>query len=272
MAPGSKSTFFEGRKRHFAVPGADGARPQPASLPDLTSVGSGSIEPPVAPRKCSRAPFFTDVGTDRQAKGPVTYSPRSRHPNTSPKRQRVGARFYSPRSRRPNTSPKRQRVGVRFSSPRSRRPNTSPKRQRVGVHTCHTCARQETTSMCGVSGWTPEQPLQFRHGSTSAFSELARAGWLRSSWRLPASPQCGTCQVGERTPEFAVTRIKSCASTILVDSAKLASFGAFSPPCFADVATLRSQAIGRSRSRRIFVRIVAACHWVRSAEIANQSS
>ncbi len=184
MAPGSKSTFFEGRKRHFAVPGADGARPQPASLPDLTSVGSGSIEPPVAPRKCSRAPFFTDVGTDRQAKGPVTYSPRSRHPNTSPKRQRVGARFYSPRSRRPNTS---------------------PKRQRVGVHTCHTCARQETTSMCGVSGWTPEQPLQFRHGSTSAFSELARAGWLRSSWRLPASPQCGTCQVGKRAPESAVT-------------------------------------------------------------------
>ena len=57
--------FFEGLKRHFAVPGADGARSQPGSLPDLTSVESGCIEPPPAPGIGTGAPFFTDVGTDR---------------------------------------------------------------------------------------------------------------------------------------------------------------------------------------------------------------
>jgi len=41
MGNGAKMRFFEGLERHFAVPGADGARSHPASLPDLTSVASG---------------------------------------------------------------------------------------------------------------------------------------------------------------------------------------------------------------------------------------
>jgi hypothetical protein len=56
--------FSEGLKRHFAVLGADGGRSQTASLPDLTSVESGCIEPPFAPPIGNEAPFFTDVGTD----------------------------------------------------------------------------------------------------------------------------------------------------------------------------------------------------------------
>jgi hypothetical protein len=62
---GAKWRFFEGQKRHFAEPGADDARSQTASLPDLTSVGSGCIEPPRAPEIGNRAPFLTDAGTDR---------------------------------------------------------------------------------------------------------------------------------------------------------------------------------------------------------------
>ncbi len=41
MENGAKWRFFEGLKRHFAVPGADCARSQPASLPYLTSVAFG---------------------------------------------------------------------------------------------------------------------------------------------------------------------------------------------------------------------------------------
>ena len=52
--------FSEGLKRHFAVLGANGARSQTASLPDLTSVKSGCIEPPFAPPIGNGAPFFTD--------------------------------------------------------------------------------------------------------------------------------------------------------------------------------------------------------------------
>ena len=59
---GAKWRFFGGLERHFAVPAADGARSQPASLPDLTSVASGCIEPAAAPEIGGRAPFFTCVG------------------------------------------------------------------------------------------------------------------------------------------------------------------------------------------------------------------
>ncbi len=65
MENGARWRFLEGLKRHFAVPGADGARSQPASLPDFTSVASDWIEPAAAPGSQSGAPFFTDVGTDR---------------------------------------------------------------------------------------------------------------------------------------------------------------------------------------------------------------
>ena len=63
MENGAKWRFFEGPKRHFAVPGADGPGSQPASLPDLISVESGCIEPPPAPRNGGGAPFFTDNRT-----------------------------------------------------------------------------------------------------------------------------------------------------------------------------------------------------------------
>src|SRR5271169_1821584 len=65
MDNGGKWRFFEGQSAIFAVPGADGARSQPASLPDLTSVESGCIEPPSAPGIGRGAPFSTAVGTDR---------------------------------------------------------------------------------------------------------------------------------------------------------------------------------------------------------------
>jgi len=41
MENGAKWRFFAGLERHFAVPGADGARSQPARMLDLTSVASG---------------------------------------------------------------------------------------------------------------------------------------------------------------------------------------------------------------------------------------
>ena len=63
MENGAKWRFFEGLKRHFAVPEADGARSQPAILPDLTSVASGCIEPAAAPGIGGGAPVFWDVGT-----------------------------------------------------------------------------------------------------------------------------------------------------------------------------------------------------------------
>ena len=65
MENGGKWRFFEGQSAIFAVPGADGPRSQPGSLPDLTSVESGCIEPGPAPGIGSGAPFFTAVGTDR---------------------------------------------------------------------------------------------------------------------------------------------------------------------------------------------------------------
>ena len=65
MENGGKWRFFEGQSAIFAVPGADGPRSQPGSLPDLTSVESGCIEPPPAPGIGSGAPFFTAVGPDR---------------------------------------------------------------------------------------------------------------------------------------------------------------------------------------------------------------
>ena len=65
MKNGGKWRFFEGQSAIFAVPGADGARSQPVSLPDLTSVESDCIEPAPAPGIGSGAPFFTDLGTDR---------------------------------------------------------------------------------------------------------------------------------------------------------------------------------------------------------------
>ena len=72
MENGAEWRFFEGLKRHFAVPGADGARSQPASLADLTSVASNCIEPASAPGNRSRAPFFTSPRRHpkRQAGGP----------------------------------------------------------------------------------------------------------------------------------------------------------------------------------------------------------
>ncbi len=54
--------LFRGYRRHFAVPGSDGSRSQPASLTDFTSVASGCIEPAAAPEIGGRAPFFTCVG------------------------------------------------------------------------------------------------------------------------------------------------------------------------------------------------------------------
>jgi hypothetical protein len=54
--------FSEGLKRHFAVLGADGARSQTASLPDLTSVESGCIEPPFAPPIGNGAPLTEFFG------------------------------------------------------------------------------------------------------------------------------------------------------------------------------------------------------------------
>ena len=60
-----KMALFRGSKRHFGVLGADGARSQTASLPDLTSVESGCIEPPPTRPIGNGAPFFTDWGTDR---------------------------------------------------------------------------------------------------------------------------------------------------------------------------------------------------------------
>ncbi len=59
---GAKWRFFEGLKRHFAVPEADGAKSQPAILADFTSVESNCIEPAAAPEIGGRAPFFTRVG------------------------------------------------------------------------------------------------------------------------------------------------------------------------------------------------------------------
>ncbi len=57
----AKWRFFGDLKRHFAVPAADSARSQPASLLDFTSVASACIEPPAAPEIGGRAPFFTGV-------------------------------------------------------------------------------------------------------------------------------------------------------------------------------------------------------------------
>jgi hypothetical protein len=54
---GAKWRFFEGPKRHFAGPAAEGHRSQPGSLPDLTSVESGRIQPPPAPGIGGGAPF-----------------------------------------------------------------------------------------------------------------------------------------------------------------------------------------------------------------------
>ncbi len=65
MENGGKWRFFEGQSAIFAVPGADGPRSQRGSLPELTSVESGSVEPPPAPGIGSGAPFFTAMGTDR---------------------------------------------------------------------------------------------------------------------------------------------------------------------------------------------------------------
>jgi len=62
---GAEWRFFEGLKRHFVLRGADGPRSQTASLPDLTSVDSGCLEPPLAQRIGNEAPFFTDWGTNR---------------------------------------------------------------------------------------------------------------------------------------------------------------------------------------------------------------
>ncbi len=62
MQNGVDWRFFEGLERHFAVPGADGARSQPANLTDFTSVASGCIERAAAPETGGRAPFFTCVG------------------------------------------------------------------------------------------------------------------------------------------------------------------------------------------------------------------
>jgi hypothetical protein len=76
MENGAEWRFFEGLERHFAVAEAAGARSQPASLQDLTSVASGWIEPAAEPGKCNGAPVFTDVGTDRHVRAmrPVTTS------------------------------------------------------------------------------------------------------------------------------------------------------------------------------------------------------
>ncbi len=57
-----KSRLFEGPKRHFALPGADGSRSQPAILTDFTSEASVWIELAAAPEIGGRAPFFTCVG------------------------------------------------------------------------------------------------------------------------------------------------------------------------------------------------------------------
>src|SRR5271157_2028994 len=38
--------------------------------------------------------------------------------------------------------------------------------------------------------------IDSRHGSTSASSQVTRAGWLGSSWRQPASPQRGSLGSG----------------------------------------------------------------------------
>ncbi len=59
---GAEWRFFGGLKRHFAMPAADGARSQPASLPAFTSVAWGCSEPAAAPEMGSRAPFFKGVG------------------------------------------------------------------------------------------------------------------------------------------------------------------------------------------------------------------
>jgi len=58
--------FSRGPNGHFAVLGGDGPRSQPGSLPDLTSVESGSIERPPDPGIGRGRPFFTAVGTDRR--------------------------------------------------------------------------------------------------------------------------------------------------------------------------------------------------------------
>jgi len=60
---GEKWRFFEGLKRHFVVSGADCARSQAVNLPDLTSVESGCLEPPLARPVGNGAPFFPDWGT-----------------------------------------------------------------------------------------------------------------------------------------------------------------------------------------------------------------
>ncbi len=68
MKNGAKWRFFEGRKRHFAVPGADCARSQPTTLQDFTIVASACIEPAAAPGIGGGAPVFRDVGINRHVR------------------------------------------------------------------------------------------------------------------------------------------------------------------------------------------------------------
>jgi len=56
---GEKWRFFEGLKRHFVVLRADCAKSQTANLPNVTSVESGCLEPPLAQRIGNAAPFVS---------------------------------------------------------------------------------------------------------------------------------------------------------------------------------------------------------------------
>jgi len=78
----------------------------------------------------------------------------------SPKRQRVGVRFYSPRTRHPNTSPNRQRVGalVWVSLPRT-------ECMSLGDRRTHSLARR--ASVPGVL--SAIEPCRTRPGSKSTF-------------------------------------------------------------------------------------------------------
>ena len=69
---GAIGAFSRVSKRHFPVPGAVGLGSQPAILPDLTSMESGSIEPPSAPGIGGGAPFF-----NRRGNGPTDLCERS---------------------------------------------------------------------------------------------------------------------------------------------------------------------------------------------------
>jgi hypothetical protein len=71
------------------------------------------------------------------------------------------------------------------------------------------CRSYTKGSSCVSGGWRDQQFNQRTqqrfapfsnivngHGSTSASSQVTRAGWLGSSWRQPASPQRGSLGSG----------------------------------------------------------------------------